>query len=514
MSALAGARAYVVPLLLAPALLAGSAATSAPPRRCSAPLRGQTLEHIARIERGLRSAVLIRGRTPDAMTLDARMRYHRVPGVSIAIIDSFRVVAACGYGVRALDGDTSQSRAQVTPTTIFQAASISKSVAALGTLVLVQSGRLTLDEDVNHWLTTWKIPENEFTRRQPVTLRTLLSHGAGITVHGFEGYAAGAPVPTLVQVLDGLPPANSAPIRVDQTPGESWRYSGGGYTVLQQMLIDVSGRSFPALMHDTILRPLGMTHSAYEQPLTPRDTADAASGYRSDGRLVPGRYHTYPELAAAGLSTTPADLARFVIAIEQAARGARHAVLSPALVHQMLTPQTGDYGLGVALDTSGGALRFSHGGANEGFRAFYVGFPATGQGAVIMTNSDAGDALYSEIVRAIAAEYRWPALQPVEREETPAEESELRAIPGRYLIAAGSDSVPLDIVARGDTLVAQLSAWSHDRVLHRAAAWSYFFVEEPLDMSFEPDSAGRVTGVTLNASSQVLHASRVPHPLR
>lgn len=345
------------------------------------------------------------------------MRFYRVPGLSIAVIDSFRIVVACGYSVRAIDSSGKIASTRVTPTTLFQAASISKSVAALATLELVQDGRLTLDADVNQWLTTWKIPENEFTSRRPVTLRALLSHGAGITVSGFGGYAAGAPVPSLVQVLDGVPPANSAPIRVDKTPGGAWRYSGGGYTVLQQMLIDVTGMSFPVFMHDRVLRPLGMTHSAYEQPLLSRYTAAAASGHRADGSMVPGRYHTYPELAAAGLWTTPSDLARFVIAIAQSARGAPHAVLLRPIIHQMLTPQTGDYGLGVAVAAAGQTLRFSHTGGNEGFRAYYIGFPATGQGVVVMTNSDTGSDLWPEIVSAIAVEYRWPALKPVEKTE-------------------------------------------------------------------------------------------------
>lgn len=411
-------------LLAFPTLLAAQISSQRSPphasRQCAQSSESPALAKLGHIEQGLRSAVAIRGVAPQRMSFDERMRFYRVPGVSIAVIDSFRVVVACGYGVRAIDstGSTvSATSVQVTPTTRFQAASISKSIAALATLDLVQDGRLTLDTDVNEWLTTWKIPENEFTRRHPVTLWTLLSHGAGITVSGFGGYAAGEPVPSLAQVLDGLPPANSAPIRVDKTPGGTWRYSGGGYTVLQQLLVDVTGKSFPRLMHDRVLQPLGMAHSAYEQPLLPRDTANAASGYGADGSMIPGRYHTYPELAAAGLWTTPSDLARFVIAVEHAARGAPNAVLSSTIIHQMLTPQTGDYGLGVVLAGVGQTLRFSHSGGNEGFRAYYVGFPGTGQGGVVMTNSDAGSALNEEIVRAVAVEYRWPAMQPVEKAE-------------------------------------------------------------------------------------------------
>ncbi|MGI8547906.1 MAG: serine hydrolase domain-containing protein [Gemmatimonadaceae bacterium] len=479
------------------------------PRECAQPAGSVALARFGRVEGELRAATAIRGVIAQPMRLDERMRYYHVPGVSIALIDGFHVVVACGYGSRATDSaGTLQSR-QVTPATLFQAASVSKSVAALAPLELVQDGRLSLDTDVNQWLTTWKIPDNEFTRQHPVTLRTLLSHGAGITVHGFGGYAAGAPVPSLVQVLNGLPPANSEPIRVDKTPGGAWRYSGGGYTVLQQLLIDVTGMPFPQLMRDRVLRPLGMTRSAYDQPLPTRDTAIAASGYRADGTMVPGRYHTHPELAAAGLWTNPSDLARFVIAIEQAALGRPHSILSTPLAHEMLTPQTGDYGLGVAVAGAGRTLHFSHSGANEGFRAYYVGFPATGQGVVVMTNSDAGGELYQEIVRGIAIEYGWPALKPVEREEAPTAAEQLKFLPGHYSLSVGNATLPLDVVARGDTLVARLTgAWAHERVLHRSGGWTYFSVEDPTELTFERDAAGQVTGATVRASGQVLHARR------
>jgi CubicO group peptidase (beta-lactamase class C family) len=217
---------------------------------------------IARIENGLRYAVAIRGRAPVQMRLDERMRVHKVPGVSIAVIDSFRIVWARGYGVREAGGTDS-----VTTETLFQAASISKPVAALAALRLVQEGVLDLDEDVNRKLKSWKIPDSRFTTTQPVTLRRMLSHSAGLTVHGFRGYASTEPVPTVLQIVNGEPPANSRAIRVDTFPGARWRYSGGGYTVMQQLLVDVSGKPFPELMRTQVLDPLGMKHSTYEQPL-------------------------------------------------------------------------------------------------------------------------------------------------------------------------------------------------------------------------------------------------------
>ncbi len=181
------------------------------------------------------------------------MQKRRIPGLSLAIIQDGKIVKATGYGMTEKGGD-----APVTTSTLFQAGSISKSVAGLGALRLVEQGKLTLDEDVNTRLVTWKVPENAFTKEKKVTLRGLLSHTAGLTVHGFPGYATDEPVPTIVQVLDGAKPANTRPIRVDVPPGSKWRYSGGGYTVMQQMIIDVTGKPFPPFMQESVLGPLGM----------------------------------------------------------------------------------------------------------------------------------------------------------------------------------------------------------------------------------------------------------------
>jgi CubicO group peptidase (beta-lactamase class C family) len=332
-----------------------------------------------------------------------QLRNHHVSGLSLAVIQDGKIVKAKGYGVI----DTN-NKAPVTSSTLFQAGSVSKSVTALGALSLVEKGQLALDEDVNTKLTTWKVPENEFTKEKKVTLRGLLSHTVGLTVHGFRGYAVEEPKPTLVQVLNGEKPANSPPIRVDITPGSQWRYSGGGYTVMQQMLVDVTGMSFPQFMQNTVLTPLGMTSSTYEQPL-PSDRAQlTATGYYSATKAVEGRWHIYPEMAAAGLWTTPSDLARFAIGIQQALAGASAPVISQALAKQMLTNQKDNDGLGVFLEGSGKALRFNHSGRDEGFDAVLVAYAETGQGAVIMINKNEDSPMTSRILEMIAQTYHWP----------------------------------------------------------------------------------------------------------
>src|SRR3984957_2209130 len=279
-------------------------------------LAAADVDRIQRVEHGLRAPIAIKGQPIATMSIAERLKFYRVPGVSVALINGGKVEWARGYGLTSADGGK-----PVTAETLFQAASISKHVAALVALHLVDEGKLSLDEDVNLKLRSWKVPENEFTKTEKVTLRRLLNHSAGLTVHGFPGYEAGKPVPTLVELLDGKPPANTEAIRVDVTPGTIWRYSGGGYEVMQQLVLDVSGeKSFPKLAKQFVLGPLGMTHSTYEQPLPKEWEGNAATAHDGKGQPIDGKYHTYPEMTADGLWTTPSDLARVVLELQTGGR--------------------------------------------------------------------------------------------------------------------------------------------------------------------------------------------------
>jgi CubicO group peptidase (beta-lactamase class C family) len=326
----------------------------------------------------------------------ARMQELHVPAVSVAVLVDGKIAWTRAYGTANTE-------------TLFQAASISKPVAAMAALHMMQHGNFTLDEDVNAKLKAWKVPENEFTAAHKVTLRGLLSHSAGLTVHGFPGYAATAQVPTVVQILNGEKPANTAPIRVDIEPGSKWRYSGGGYTVMQQLLIDRTGMSFPQIMQRMVLGAIGMKRSTYEQPLPANLASNAATAHNRQGEPISGKWHTYPEMAAAGLWTTPHDLALWAIELRNAYLGRSNKVIERSTAQQMLTLQKGNYGLGVGLSGSGAASAFGHGGSNAGFRCTMLVLLESGNGAVVMTNGDNGGRLGVEVVRAIAAEYNWPA---------------------------------------------------------------------------------------------------------
>jgi len=343
---------------------------------------------------------------PLRLNLSKLMQLYKVPGLSFAVIDNFHIVCVKTYGVIEAGSTT-----PVTPRTLFQAGSISKPVAATGALYLVQQGKLLLDEDVNRKLNAWKVPENEFTKHEKVTLRRLMSHSAGLTVHGFPGYDVKEPVPTLVQIFNGEKPANTAPIRVDFVPGTRVRYSGGGVTIEQQLMMDVTGKSFPGLMREIVLDKIGMTGSSYEQPLPPRRAALTASGTYADGKVVHGRWHIYPEMAAAGLWTTPTDLSKFAIEIALSKNGKSRRVLSQEMTRQMLTPVLEDAGLGFFLDKDNPG-HFGHNGADEGFQALLTMNAETGKGLAIMANSDNGIAVGDFLLRSVAKEYGWNYRSP------------------------------------------------------------------------------------------------------
>jgi len=349
------------------------------------------------------------GQTPPpsaaALTdIPALMEYYHVPGVSIAIFKDSKIARLLVYGVT-----NANIQQPVTVSTRFQAGSISKPVAAVTALKYVQDGRIGLDENINDVLTSWQIPSNSFTAIRSVTLRMLLNHTAGTTVHGFDGYLSTDPLPSLIQILNGSPPANSAPIVVDQIPGDGFKYSGGGYVILQQALIDLLGKPFATIAKETVLDPLAMTDSTYGQPLPAAELSSASAAHDSSGNVLQGGTHIYPELAAAGLWTTPRDLALFLIELQLSLRGSSNQLISAALAAEMLSPPLGStYGLGLDTINAGGEEYFGHTGVNAGFELAMIAHKSKGMGAVIMTNGDNGGPLIDKILTIIESTEEWP----------------------------------------------------------------------------------------------------------
>lgn len=344
-------------------------------------------------------------------TLAARMAELKVPAVSVAFFENGRVKWARAYGVAQAGGGQA-----VTPQTLFQAASMSKALAAVAALRLVEQGRLDLDGDVNGRLKAWTVPASDYTGEQKVTLRRLLSHTAGLTVSGFPGYAAGRPVPSTVQILNGAPPSNTPAVRSFEAPGGAYAYSGGGFTVAQLLIEEAQGKPYPDVLQALVLRPAGMRRSTFDQPLPARLARRAASGHDSKGALIPDARNTYPEYAAAGLWTTPSDYSRFMIALQDAYAGRPGVVLSQASARTMMTPVDAGYGLGVVLGRRGGHGYFQHSGSNMGFQcASFAFLDGSRQGVVVMTNGDLGGRLAGEILTALGDAYGWGPYDPANK---------------------------------------------------------------------------------------------------
>ena len=327
------------------------------------------------------------------------------------------------------------------PHTLFQAASTSKAVAALVALILVDQGKLKLDDSVAGHLKSWKLTDFPGL---PVTLRSLLCHAGAVSISSFPGYPPKAPLPSMTQILDGLPPSATAPVRVTGKPMTTTRYSGGGYQIVQLLLEEVTGKSMADLVTELVLRPLGMFNAQYHQP-GPEEAAHAKVG----GDYLPDGWRVYPELAAAGLWCTAADLARFAAGVQAAVAGQPGAVLSQKLAKEMVTEQVpgSGWGLGLQLAGSGAGRRFGHDGRNRGYVCEFTATVAPGPAIAVMTASDQGARVIHQLLPAIRGLLKWPdptacvpsATLPADPPPTPDQEAQMAAVvAGNYRTTTGT----------------------------------------------------------------------------
>ena len=340
-------------------------------------------------------------------TVAELMEEFGVPGVSVAVIQDFKIHWAKAYGVA--DVETGQL---VDIETMFQAASISKPVAAIGVLRAVQDGLFSLDDDINDILDSWTLDGREFTRNRPVTPRTLTSHTSGLgDGFGFPGYDPEQPLPTTVQILEGHELSNVGSVFMEREPLTFYEYSGGGVTVMELALSDVRRRPFVDVLQEGVLAPIGMTRSSYAQPISPEHNQNAARAHDNNGESRGPKWHVYPEHAAAGLWTTPTDLARLIIEVQRSARGESNRVLSQSMIQEMLNPVgVGPFAVGFTVSKVGEGWYFSHGGSNWGFRALMLAHKVKGYGLVVMTNADQGSTVINEISRRIQYTYNWDSV--------------------------------------------------------------------------------------------------------
>jgi CubicO group peptidase (beta-lactamase class C family) len=397
-----------------------------------------TADHIHAVESSLSTGIVISGHPLPTMNLTDRMRYHRVPASSVAVIHQGRIEWARGYGVQQTDG------ASVTADTLFSAASISKAITALAVLRLAQNRAIDLDANVNLYLKAWKIPENEFTKQRPVTPRELLNHTSGIGESLGMIYTPSTK-PTVIQMLNGEPPATNAPVRVRTLPGNNFEYSNTGFLVLAALITDVTGKPFAEAMHDLVLSPLDMIHSTFEQPLPLDYAKHAASAFGGNATkgMAPENF-VQANQAAGGLWTTPTDLAKAVLEIEDAYAGRHSRLLTQKTARMMLTPGMGfpalgqgkvfagaeHWGLGIELGGKPNHPFLDHGGA-----AIYDSFLFSyldGEGIIVMTNNSRGFHINQELLASAASVYNWPDFRIEERVLIPTDQKDLDQFVGTY----------------------------------------------------------------------------------
>lgn len=458
-------------------------------------------EKISRVEQGLSTSVVVKGASAQKMRLADRMHYHQVPAVSIAVVNHGQLEWARAYGV-----NVTGSSEHTTPATLFQTASISKAVSAMAALHLVEQGKLKLDGDINNQLKSWKLPDNEFTKEHKVSLRQLLNHSGGVNVHGFHGYNMTQTVPSLLAVLKGEAPANTEPVRVEAIPGTKWSYSGGGYSIIQLLMIEASQQEFPQLLQDIVFTPLDMQHSRFTARLPKEQRNNAAAGHNGSGAAIPGLWHQNPELAAAGLWSTPSDLAKIIMEVQKSEAGTSNKILSSPMTKTMLTRGLGETGLGFYVEQQPDRTSFSHSGGNDGFRTLLFGYTKTGQGAVVLTNSDNGMALIEEIFASIAAEYNWPDFKVTEKSAIAPDTTLNQQLAGEYLLL----DKPASIIAEGNRLYFQSNLISSKRLeLHRETNSSFFLTAPDATIRFETDATNKVKGFALIKGVNTYPAKRV-----
>ena len=429
------------------------------------------------------------------MNLQQRMVHYKVNGLSIAVIKDYKVDWSKSYGFA-----DSEQKIPVTEHTLFQAASISKSLNGLGVIKLFKSRKLDLLTDINTYLKSWKFPYDSLSKGKKINTANLLSHTAGLSVHGFAGYERGTAVPTLLQILNGEKPANSDAVRSVFEPGIRQQYSGGGTTITQLLVTDITKKRYEDYMRDEVLKPLGMLNSTFAQPPLGVKPGMLATGYDVSGKEIKGKYHVYPEQAPAGLWTNPADLAKYIIETQLALAGKSAKVLDQQSTKLRLTPYMDkEAALGVFVEDYNGVKYFGHGGANEGFRSGYYGSFEGGNGLVIMLNSDNGE-IIQELINSIAHVYGFSGLNKTKKivlADVP--DSELDSYLGNYQL---TPELVVTISREGKQLYAQATGQSKLPAYAETNS-KFFFKVINARMEFVKDEKGKVTKMIFNQGETI-----------
>lgn len=431
--------------------------------------------------------------------LQERMKVHNIHGVSVAVIRNYKIEWARGYGF----ADTADKR-PVGVNTLFQAASISKSLNAMGVLQLADKKQIDIHEDVNKYLVSWKFPEDSFTRTTKLTTAHLLSHTGGLSVHGFPGYKWTDSIPTDNEILDGKRPANTPAVRSQFAPGLRMKYSGGGTTISKKIIMDVSGEAYDMYMWKQVLEPIGMRRSTYTQPPPPQAFKLLATAHSENGTPIKDKFHIYPEQAADGLWTTPSDLCLYIIEMQLSLQGKSNKVLSKEMTTAMVTPYIDAHAaLGVFVEVRGGQRYFQHGGANEGFRCQYYGSIENGNGVVVMVNSNNGT-IINEIINSVATVYEWKDFyRPTVKKEVKVPNEKLKAYAGEYQVGNFVFTFTLD---NGHMFVSQ-NGGTRMPIFFTSDSTFFLLESPPADLEFITTD-GKVDALLIKQGGQEHKAKR------
>ncbi|MGC1782121.1 MAG: serine hydrolase [Acidobacteriaceae bacterium] len=459
-------------------------------------------QRIAAVENHLSTYYSVANEPDSSMNIYARMTALHVMGVSIAVIHHGKLEWARGYGAMKSGGSP------ITPDTVFGAASISKALTAMAVMRFVQDGKISLDANVNQYLKYWKLPDNQFTQQRKVTVRELLGHTSGIGTHnGWVFDPTKDAIPNSVQLLNGVPPARTPPVRVEGTPGVQFHYANGGFLVLQQVLMDISGKPFWQVMRDTVLAPLGMTNSTFQTPLPRRLLARAATCYNGSHPVDP-RHFMLPDAAAGGLWTTSRDLAKFVIELQKEYAGRSHRVLNQETARELLTPGLGPnpkmpWGLGVRVGGSTKDRYFEHGGSGY-WETEMIGY-LNGDGVVVLSSGGGGAAKFiQEVVRSVSAVYDWPDFKAIPRNTVAVDPASLDRFVGVYGF--------MTITKDGDRLMAEIPKGGQIVPLLAASPTEFFLHDFPTTIKFNVNGAGDV--VSADFITEIVHLTLKRGPLK
>jgi CubicO group peptidase (beta-lactamase class C family) len=466
------------------------------------PQKALTQKRIRAAERGLMRTVYLKGMRPEKLALADRLSFYRVPGISLAVIDKRAVEWTRAFGLK-----DAQSDQALTPETAGQAGALAQWVASTAVFRLAQDGRLGLDDEVRRHLKAWSFPAEAGAEAAGLTIRQLLTHSAGLSDQLLSGYREEEPRPTLVQMLDGAPPARNGPLWVAPRGGKisRARYAEAGYVVLERLLEDATGKTFDRLAQELVIDPLGLKNSTFAQPLPEDLEGGAASGHIREGLPVAGRWEVLPGRAASGLWTTPTDFAAFLVDLLRSATAGEGKLLSAASARELLSTQVESFGFGFLAEGKGEDVLFKVRGKTRGFSAFAVLYPARSQGAVLMANSDNGPFLMEEVLSALAEAYAWPHFHPEEKPVLRLAPETYESFVGRYEV---NPAYVLDVRWEDYYLVIQPTGQAATKFY--AEGQSLFYSTDPyVRIQFHKDKDGRVTGLVLWQQDFELEAKKV-----